>query len=238
MPLIIPTMFYQPRGVFDPAGGGGAAATYTPIYGNAQDLAFATSTYTSPSQTWTAGQAVVFVTQAGSSGTLTVTIKGVSATQVGSYTTGNVGSLWQATVTAGSGTVVVVGSGVFGGVGTAGGVVTTTTTTPFSSSVLPMAVVSEPQAVVSTTVPANGIGVVFAGGAFGSSASLPFTWAAGGVRDSITEAAGTGGGSSSSAVGGAHVAAGATATPSVASANGTFNFTGTTGAMAVVAFSP
>ena len=225
-------------GNFAVISGGGGSAAYSPVYGNSQDIAFASSTYTSPSQTWPAGVAVVFVTQAGSSVTLTVTIKGVSATQIGSYTTGNVGSLWQATVTAGSGTVVVVGSGVFGGVATAGGVVTTATPTPFSSSVLAMGVVSEPQAAVSTTVPASGIGVVFAGGSFGSAASLPLTWAAGGVRDAITESAGTGGGSGNAVAGGAHVAAGATATPSVATANGTFNFTGASGAMAVVAFSP
>ena len=219
-------------------GGGVTPATYTPVYGDAQDIAFASSTYTSPSQTWPAGVAVVFVVQAGSAGTLSVTINGVSATQIGSYSTGQVGSLWRATVTSGSGTVVVVGSAVFGGVATAGGVVTTSTPTPASSQVADMAVAAEPQAVVSTTVPSDGVGLVFAGAAFGSAASLPLTWASGGVRDAITESAGSGGGSANAVAGGAHVAAGTSATPTVSTANGTFNFAGSSGAMAAVAFSP
>lgn len=219
---------------------GAAAATYTPIYGNAQDIGFGASSYTSPSQTWVAGEAVVCVIQAGSSGTLSsFTIKGVTATQIGGYTTGNVGSLWQATVTAGSGTVSFNGSASFGGIGTAGGVVTTTTTTPSAPQLNAMGVVAEPQPLgASITVPANGAAFACGGGAFGSAAALPLTWASGGIRDSGTEAAGSGGGSANAVIGAAHIAAGSTATPTLASSNGTFAFAGTSGAMMAVAYSP
>ncbi len=209
------------------------------MYADAQDINFGSSSYTSPSQTWTSGVAVVAVIQSSTTVTLTaVTINGVSATQIGGYSTNQVGSLWRANVTAGSGTVQITGSGVFGGLATAGGVVTTTTTTPSSSQIAAMAVVSEPQSVVTLTTPANGVGIVCAGASFGSAASLPMTWGSGGTRDAVTEAAGAGGGSANSVIGCAHTAASSTSTPTVSTANGTFNFTGTTGAMVAVAFSP
>lgn len=228
---------FQSRAALD-ASAGTSPATYTAVYGDSQAFGFGAGPYTSPSQTWGAGVAVVSVFSGNQNTDLTVTIKSVSATQIGGYSgTGHRCSLWQATVTSGSGTVVVNTAGVFDGVATAGGVVTTTTSTPSASQLNDMAVAAEPQNVVTVTVPASGAGVFFAGGTFGSSASLPYTWT-NATRDSVTESF-IGAGTSSSVTGGSsHTTTPGSTTPGVSTANGTFNFAGIAACMTAAAWSP
>lgn len=230
-----PAGFCSPTAV----GGGVSPASYTAVYGNSQAFAFGPGPYTSPSQTWTAGVAVVSVWSSAQNIDLSVTIKGVSASQIGGYSgTGHRCSAWRATITSGSGTVVVSSVGnVFDSVGTVGGVVTTTTPTPSGFQISDMAVAAEPQTVVTVTVPSSGVGVFAAAAEFGSSASLPLTWTVV-TRDSITESFIGTGTASSDVAGGSHTATPGSTTPGVSSANATFNFAGTSGCMTAVAFSP
>jgi hypothetical protein len=89
-------------GIGKAPGAGAGSASFCPVYADAQDLNFGATTYTSPSQTWTAGTALVSVYDGVNRGGLAVTINGVGATQVGSYGgSTNRGSLWKATVSAG-----------------------------------------------------------------------------------------------------------------------------------------
>ncbi len=212
-------------------------ASFNPIYADAQYINSTSSTYTSPSQTWTSGTAVVCVITADNVRTdLSVTIKGTSATQIGAYGgTGQKGSLWRAAVTAGSGTVVVTSGANFIQIDTAGGVVTTTTPAPSDIQITDMAVVGEPQGTVAITVPSNGVGVAFAGGLFLTSASLPMTWT-GVTRSALLEAAVSGG--NNSGIGGGSTTTPGSTTPTVATADGSFNFTGANAIIARVAWGP
>lgn len=219
--------------------GGGSSATYTPIYGDSQQFSFGAGPYTSPSQTWTAGVAVVSVWSDSQNTDLAVTIKGVSATQIGGYSgTGHRCSAWRATVTSGSGTVVVSSAGTFDSLATVGGVVTTATPVPAGFQISDMAIVAEPQSAVTVSIPTSGVGVFFASGAFGTAATLPLTWT-GATRDAVTETfTGSSATAASSASGGAHATAAGSTNPSVSSANSTFNFTGSSGCMTAAAWSP
>lgn len=219
------------------SGGGGGSASFTPIYADAQYINSASNTYTSPSQTWTSGTAIVFiVTRDAVKNDLAVTIKGTTATQVGTYGgTSQQGSLWTASVTAGSGTVQATSASNFIHIDTSGGVVTTTTPTPSASQINDMAVVLEPQGTVTATVPSSGVGIAFAGGGFVTAASLPMIWT--GVANSTTLAAAVTGGNNSGIGGGSTTVSGST-TPTVATQNGSFNFAGGSATMAIVAFSP
>jgi len=234
----VQAQFFPFPGPGKAATGGGGSASFTPVYGDAQYINSTSSTYTSPSQTWTSGTAIVFVITADAVRTdLTVTIKGTTATQVGTYGgTGQKGSLWRAAVTAGSGTVVVTtSSGNFIHVDTSGGVVTTTTPAPSASQIVDMAIVGEPQGTVTATVPSSGVGVAFAGGSFVTAASLPMTWT--GVTNSTTLAAAVTGGNNSGIGGGSTTTSGSTS-PTVSTADGAFNFTGSNAVMAIVTWSP
>lgn len=220
-----------PSGFCALSGAGGVVpATYTPIYGNCQDLAFGTSTYTSPSQTWTTGVAVVFILDGASRTTTSVTINGVLATSIG-VSANSQGKMYFASVSAGSGTVVYVASAGLGVVCTGGGIVTTTTPTPSGSQVVNCCAGADPQAAATATIPANGVGVAGIGL---SANTLPGVWS-NAIRDAVTETSiGTGG---TGEISMAHSSAAGSLTPSVSGTGGNgFGFNG--GGQAFAAWGP
>ena len=165
------------------AAGGGGSASYTAIYGDGQDIAYGSSTYTSPSQTWTAGYAVVFIS---TSVALTgVTIKGVSATK---YTSASKTGLeaWYALITAGAGTVVATAGVAFPNVCSAGGVVTSTSSSPSAGSIFTNSAHSDPQTFTAATVPSGGIGIAYIAVPNIAATGLPTIWS-GATRDAVTE---------------------------------------------------
>jgi hypothetical protein len=218
---------------------GVSGASYSAVFGDAQNLGFGAGPYTTPSYTWTAGTAVVFLFSETPDTDFVVTIKGVTATRIGAYSsTGNKGSLWRADIlTAGSGVVQVSSAtGSIAAIAAAGGVVTTATSAPSSSQCIDMASASEPQGVVTATVPSGGVAAVFAASLFGSAGTAPASWT-GATRDIVTEAfVVSGSGSNGAFICGATVSAAGSATPTVSTANGTFSFEGVNGAMAIAAW--
>lgn len=195
-------------------------ATYTPLYGDCQNLAFGTVTYTSPSQTWTTGVAAVYIYDGSNRTVTSVTINGVAATAIGTSPNG-VGRMYFANVTAGTGTVVYVATAVLSILCSGGGIVTTTTPTPSGSQVADCCSGADPQANATATIPANGVGV--AAISLGAT-NLPGVWS-NATRDAVTEASvGTG---NLGLVAMAHSSAAGSLTPSVSGTGGNgFGFNG------------
>jgi len=190
---------------------------------------------TSPSQAFSAGVAVCFVYDHGASNE-TVTINGVIASQIGSYTTGHTVSLWQANVPAGSGTVIVTNGVVYGTFAVACGEVTTTHSTPTGFEISDMLVVAQPQSLGAVvTIPTNGVGIVFGAGNTGSGTLAPCTWTSA-TRDAVTEAQVTT--SNTAGICGAHNSSAGSVTPAVAGANGNFGYVGSAGGMGMAAWGP
>jgi hypothetical protein len=218
------------------AGGGGGSASYAAVFGDAQNINFASGSYTSPSQTWPAGTAVCGIYDGLANTNLVVTIKGTGATQIGTYSgTGHNGSLWRAAVTSGTGTVTVTTTGSFGDIGVSCGVVTTSTPTPTGSQLADMAGAGEPQATVTVTVPASGVAVVFAGAPTFGADPRPCSWT-GATRQASNEAF-VAGGNGAGMCGASTTTAGST-TPGVSTTGATFGFQGTSGSMEIAAWGP
>lgn len=173
---------WQSEGWFK--AGGVAPASFSAIAGlcDGQDLGYSSSTYTSPTVTFTNGIALVFLTSGGRVNTITsVTIKGVPATQIASTGDGVNMAAYYAPVTAGSGNFVMTNSLAVGGVVICGGMITSSTPTPSAGSYFANPAHNTPDDTVTSpiTIPTNGIGIAVGltgGVADSGGGSFPMIW--------------------------------------------------------------
>jgi hypothetical protein len=115
-------------------------------------------------------------------------MNGVTATQFGACDAANKGSVWLATIGAGTGTFTIT-SGVFGVVSSAGYVVTTTHPTPSSSlSLNDMVNGGDPPGQTLTTavtIPTSGVDLIFAAGSKAGTVAPVCTWTGGVTNDAV-----------------------------------------------------
>lgn len=224
--------------IYSKAAGGGGGASVNAIFGS-DNGGIVTAPWTSSSFTFTTGLAVVGIVSGRSGGftaITTVTIKGVSATQVG-ITKGGTGefdcTLWQASVTSGSGTVVIdTGTGNLSTTCLCGWMLTglgSTTATATLSTDNATSSHADPQALGTLVVNSGGVGVTFIGADFKDGTQNPTTWV-NATADAITND-GTG---INVAIAGAHVSgAGSyaiTASAKAGATGGDWNFNAMQGA--------
>lgn len=220
-------------------GGSAASAAVTALFAT-NNGSSTTAPYTTGSFTFSSGEAVVGIVTAIGGGFVdvtAVTIKGVSATKIGAgvSSTGNGAvSLWHATVTAGSGTVVISnGLGLISVTCVNGWMITGNASGTPTASVTTdnfAAQHTDPQSLSSSlVVSSGGVGVVMIGSVFRSAAeTIPPSWT-NATRDSTTESNNANG--NSYTIAGAHESAAGTYAVSVSGATGSgWEFNGMIGA--------
>lgn len=205
-------------GVLNPGGGAPASAglSWTPTFGDAQNLAFGSATYTISGVTMGAGVFVLFVGD-NAERAKTVTIGGVSATLVD--TASDFGAMYYASVSTPTGSIVISAGTAFGQVAACGGLLTGVTATPTTTGVLAAGFYADPQT-VTATVPTGGIGI--AGLIAAGAPHLPASWA-NATRDAACEAELSGG----MTVAMAHTTTAGSQSPAASGSGAAFSFTGT-----------
>ncbi len=164
----------------------GVALSWTATYGDAQDISFGSSTYTTPTVNIGTGVFVFFLYDNLGRTHTSATIGGTAATMI-TEDAGKGISMWYASTSVATGTMVVEGSAAYGCIGSCGGLLTGVTAVPTTFTRHDPDSVADPQQ-VTAVVSAGGIGIVGIGGATGDGRALPTTWASA-TRDAVCEAA-------------------------------------------------
>lgn len=206
------------------SGGAVTPATFGNGFSDSQAIAFASSTYTSPSKTFATGVAIIFINgNGGRVPSITgATIKGFTATPlVAASNSGQ--AVFYASVTAGTGTVVVTNSTTWADVVMNGGTITTASSSPSAASVLTNSAQADPQLCgAGITVPANGVGIAGASQT-DVNTGTPVTWNAnGGVA--IAGVSGMAVSGPSEAADGGSTSTAGTLSPTISSGSGLWAF--------------
>lgn len=241
-PIAVPAIGQSTAAVkFPPngGGGGGGGATVTALFGTNNGAGF-TAPYNAGSFSFSNGEAVVGIITSIGGGfpdITGVTIKGVAATKIGTGVSnaGNAAvSLWHATVTAGSGSVIIAnGQGTISQTCVNGWMITgivsgtptaSVTTDNFAGSH------ADPQSLGSNlVVSSGGVGVVIIAASFRTAAeTIPPSWT-NATRDSTAESNNTNG--NGYTIAGAHESSAGSYAVSVSGASGSgWEFNGMIGA--------